>query len=270
MTGYTKLFGTIVASTIWREDKETKIVWITMLAMADKDGIVEGSIPGLADMARVTVSECQKALECLMSPDQFSRTKDHDGRRIEEVDGGWHLLNHAKYRAKMSADERREYFRIKKQEERASKKCQQMSNTVKDSQRHVPLVTHTEAEADTKAESIHGLLLPSKGEVLHPINVTLKEWLAYKKENGKSYKPRGWSHFLTANSKFHPSQVEAAILKSMAQGWSGIFPEKEKVIAHSVTPQVLTEEEAAKIADDEAKEAETHLEALRKKVLQPS
>ena len=47
MTGYTKLFGSIVDSTIWRESKETKIVWITMLAKANKEGIVEASLPGL-------------------------------------------------------------------------------------------------------------------------------------------------------------------------------------------------------------------------------
>jgi hypothetical protein len=108
MSGFTKLFGSIVNSTIWREDKETKIVWITMLAMADKDGLVEASFPGLADASRVSLEECRSALDKLMSPDEYSRTKDHEGRRIKEVDGGWVILNHAKYRHKMSEDYRKE------------------------------------------------------------------------------------------------------------------------------------------------------------------
>ena len=43
MPGYTKLFNSILASTIWRADDKTRIVWITLLAMADKHGIVEAS-----------------------------------------------------------------------------------------------------------------------------------------------------------------------------------------------------------------------------------
>lgn len=52
MSGYTKLFSSIIDSTIWRESKETKIVWITMLAKADRYGVVEASLPGLADAAK--------------------------------------------------------------------------------------------------------------------------------------------------------------------------------------------------------------------------
>ena len=48
MSGYTKLFNSILASTVWSEPNETRIVWITLLAMADKNGIIEGSVPGLA------------------------------------------------------------------------------------------------------------------------------------------------------------------------------------------------------------------------------
>lgn len=119
MHGYTKLFGSIVASTVWRESKETKIVWITMLAMSGRNGVVEGSIPGLADLARVSIVECEGALAALSAPDPYSRSKEASGRRIEAIDGGWRLINHAKYRAKMSADDRREYLRQKQAEHRA-------------------------------------------------------------------------------------------------------------------------------------------------------
>lgn len=128
MAGYTKLFNSILASTIWREGKETKILWITMLAMADKDGMVEASVPGLADMARLSVKETQIALGILESPDEFSRTKDHEGRRIEPVSGGWLVLNHATYRQKMDMDERREYLRLKKQESRDRQRQQCVNN----------------------------------------------------------------------------------------------------------------------------------------------
>jgi hypothetical protein len=105
MTGYTKLFGSILGSTIWREDPATKVVWVTMMAMADQDGIVEASIPGLASMANVTVEQTETAIRKFLAPDKYSRTPDHDGRRIEEIDGGWRLLNYEKYREKLSQEE---------------------------------------------------------------------------------------------------------------------------------------------------------------------
>jgi hypothetical protein len=115
--GYTKLFGSLITSTIWREDKDTKIVWVTMLAMANIAGQVEGTIPGLAAMANLTIPECEAALKKLMSPDPYSRTKDKEGRRIEEIDGGWVLINHAKYREKINTFDR-EYHAIKQREYR--------------------------------------------------------------------------------------------------------------------------------------------------------
>lgn len=108
MRGFTKLFGSIINSTIWREDDKTRLVWITMLAMAGRDGVVESSLPGLADAARVSIKECEAALVVLKSPDPYSRTKEHEGRRVEVCDGGWLILNHAKYRAKMTLEDRRE------------------------------------------------------------------------------------------------------------------------------------------------------------------
>lgn len=107
MSGFTKLFSTIVHSTIWRADMPTKVVWVTMLALADRNGHVLASVPGLADASRVTLDDCVAALKVLSEPDPWSRTKAFDGRRIEEIDGGWRLLNYQKYREYRDADERR-------------------------------------------------------------------------------------------------------------------------------------------------------------------
>lgn len=106
MTGYTKLFGSILDSSLWvNETKETRLVWITLLAMSDRHGEVSASIPGLAARAKVSIPEVETALAAFTAPDPYSRTKDFEGRRIEAIDGGWVLLNHAKYRAEMSEDD---------------------------------------------------------------------------------------------------------------------------------------------------------------------
>src|SRR5947208_2024472 len=106
VSGFTKLFSSLIFSTVWREEMHVKVVWITMLAMANRHGDVLASVPGLADAARVSLRQCREALTKLAAPDPDSRTKTHEGRRIADVDGGWRLLNYEKYRAIRDADER--------------------------------------------------------------------------------------------------------------------------------------------------------------------
>lgn len=115
---YTKLFQSILDSTVWQEPLAVKVVWITMLAMTDRQGRVSASVPGLARRAGVSLQECELALEKFRSPDPYSRTQDHEGKRIADIDGGWLLLNHEKYRSMMGLEERREYQRIKQAEYR--------------------------------------------------------------------------------------------------------------------------------------------------------
>lgn len=117
---YTKLFSSITESTVWGEPYPTRIVWVAMLAMADARGNVYGSVPGLARRANVTLQEVEQALESFRSPDAYSRTKDQDGRRIVDMDGGWHLVNHGKYGAVRNTDERREAKRQWDRENRPS------------------------------------------------------------------------------------------------------------------------------------------------------
>lgn len=78
-----------------------KIVWITMIALKDKNGFVECSVTGLARAAVVTVEQCREALEIFLLPDEDSKCKDNDGMKIEAVDGGWKVLGHERFQQKM-------------------------------------------------------------------------------------------------------------------------------------------------------------------------
>ena len=107
-TYFTKLFASITESSVWGEPAGTRLTWITLLAKCDQKGRVFAAVPGLARMANVSLEECEAALKCFLSPDRYSRTKEHDGRRIEEIQGGWRLLNYEAKRnghAALSADE---------------------------------------------------------------------------------------------------------------------------------------------------------------------
>lgn len=93
-----------------------------MLAMKDRDHMVRSTPKALSLFARVTELELQSALDAFSAPDPSSRTSEHDGKRIEPVEGGWLILNGEKYRKLLSAEERREYLRIKQAEFRKRKK----------------------------------------------------------------------------------------------------------------------------------------------------
>ena len=122
---FTKLFSSITESTVWCEPDSTRIVWITMLAMADSKGRVWGSIPGLANRARVTIEQCENALITFKSPDRYSRTPDNEGRRIEDITGGWALLNYLKHRAVKDELTVKESKRKWAERNRAAKKVDQ-------------------------------------------------------------------------------------------------------------------------------------------------
>lgn len=111
MDGFTKLFGSLISSTVWSYDDKTRLVWITMLAMKNGKHVVNSSVPGLANYARVSLEDCEKALEILKSPDKYSSSKEHDGRRIQEVEGGWLILNGEKYKARLTPESVLEYRR---------------------------------------------------------------------------------------------------------------------------------------------------------------
>ncbi len=126
---FTKLFASITESTVWCESDSTRLAWITMLAMADSRGRVWASVPGLANRARISVEAAREAITTFLSPDPDSRTPDNEGRRIEPIDGGWRLLNHGKYRAIRSSEERREYWREWKAAKRAGEREEQVNDS---------------------------------------------------------------------------------------------------------------------------------------------
>lgn len=177
MAGYTKLFSSIITSSIWQEDNATRIVWITMLATADANGLVEGAVPGLAHIARVDLDECQRALMRLQSPDPYSRTQDFDGRRIETTDGGWRILNYAYYREKGRTHGRteymREYQRQRRRREQQRKDVNNVNNvnTLSTAVNRCQPIAEAEAEAEANIETASAVSCPDpkKPSVRPPI-----------------------------------------------------------------------------------------------------
>jgi hypothetical protein len=116
-SGWTKLHSTILDSSVWQEPAHVRLVWITMLAMADADGVIEASIGGLAHRARVTREECVEALQRFLGPDPDSRDGT-TGERIEALTGGWLVLNHASYRDKQTHQQAATAERVRRHRQR--------------------------------------------------------------------------------------------------------------------------------------------------------
>ena len=224
---YTKLFNSIITSTIWTEDDKTRIVWITMLAMADKNGEIQGSVPGLARVAGVPTEDCRAALAKFMMPDLDSRTKDDEGRRIEEIDGGWAMLNHAKYRAMASDADRAEKAAIRqarkrKNDKEKSRDSHAQSRTVTPKSRQNP---QAEAEAEAEAEeykkkeeppNTQGGNSKSKGSIEELKAFSLK--IGLPETDGESmfhhWESNGWK-----NGSSPCKNWQSGIQKWKSQGW---------------------------------------------------
>ncbi|HVO12174.1 MAG TPA: hypothetical protein VMX54_15645 [Vicinamibacteria bacterium] len=104
----------ILTSSLWAQGTpEAFKVWSYLLFTADpRTGCVEDADPAIALHCGLTLEATTAALEWLMAPDQHSRTKDHDGRRIARLPaGGFVVLNYMSRAAKDYSTPRVQAFR---------------------------------------------------------------------------------------------------------------------------------------------------------------
>ena len=99
--GFAKLASGIVDSTIWMKPHDALRVWIALLAKSDSYGIVRIASPALAHQCFVTPERLDAIMHDFCSPDPDSRSPDHDGCRLQRIEGGWLIVNYLKYRDMM-------------------------------------------------------------------------------------------------------------------------------------------------------------------------
>ncbi len=153
--GYSKLHSSLVNSSLWCERDDVRILFITMLALANRDGHVYGSRAGIFRQANITFSDDKKdPFDQLMDEDLDSsdllRNPENQGRRIREIPGGFEIINYPYYRGLRNDDDRREQNRIA-QERFRNKHKEPKPKSAKVS-RHNPRSSHAEAEAISKEQ----------------------------------------------------------------------------------------------------------------------
>ena len=186
---YAKLWASILDSSVWSEPEGHRIVWITMLAMKDKDGFVGASVDGLARRANIDEERVQAALDAFLAPDPRSRNRNNEGRRIQVVPRGWLVLNHEYFQGLQDHEARRAYERNRKALQRR-----------RESPGHVP---DSWGHQETKCHLSYSVAVPV------PVDVPEEEstprakrlatnpefdrfWLAYDKKVGRAASERAW------------------------------------------------------------------------------
>jgi hypothetical protein len=238
MAGWTKLYSSIIHSTVWREDDHVRLVWITLLAMCDKNGDVESSIPGLADAARVSIDNCIDALDKLRLPDKFSRSVEFDGRRICDIDGGWCVLNYKKYRGQITADKIKEQTRERVAKYRAKQKQRNADCNAGNKKRYFNAQSDPDPDPDPEAEvldlpkcestynngstltdpcAFSGPKTSKKKQVGYPDDFE-KFWNAYPK-NRRTGKKLAFAEWKKATDK-PPVDEIVAKLEQLKQSWA--------------------------------------------------
>lgn len=102
MAGYTPIFDSVFRGSLCGKYPDLP-VWLVLLAMMERGGIVDAHPAHIARMSGIPQQDIEEAIGRFCEPDPESRTPDFDGRRLQPLEGrgfGWRVLNHDKYREK--------------------------------------------------------------------------------------------------------------------------------------------------------------------------
>lgn len=111
---YAKVFSQIFDSSI-ANDYALRHFFMDLLVLAESDGVVDMTQEAIAGRTRIPIDKVTEMLRQLEQPDKRSRTRKHDGRRIQRIDPkrdwGWKIINYLDYRDIRDENERKVYMR---------------------------------------------------------------------------------------------------------------------------------------------------------------
>lgn len=165
-----KIFESMYDGTL-ADNWQALVTFQQMIVLADEKGVVDMTPGSLARRTGIPLEIIKAGLAVLEAPDEYSRSPECDGRRIELLDEhrpwGWRVVNSKKYRDLSSREEKRAADRQRIAERRAQEKAGQedkpepeqpatesdMSQGVaecRDESQTVADVAHTDTDTDTK------------------------------------------------------------------------------------------------------------------------
>jgi hypothetical protein len=218
VSGYTPVFRSVFDGTLHGKWPQTG-VWLALLAMVDRHGQIDRSPQAIASDIGIDVPTLLSCIAEFCEPDVMSRTRDHDGRRLELIDPerpwGWKVLNHGKYRekARLESKNAREVEAGKNKERMDYRKTAGHRRSPPDTAADRPLKPNQTKQEKEGADApfVDGLD-PKAWEL----------WVAYRKEIRKPITKSGIPAAQKALAKYGADQA-GVVEQAMANGWRGLF-----------------------------------------------
>jgi hypothetical protein len=187
--------------------------------MVDRHGQIDRSPQAIASDIGIDVPTLLSCIAEFCEPDVMSRTRDHDGRRLELIDPerpwGWKVLNHGKYRekARLESKNAREVEAGKNKERMDYRKTAGHRRSPPDTAADRPLKPNQTKQEKEGADApfVDGLD-PKAWEL----------WVAYRKEIRKPITKSGIPAAQKALAKYGADQA-GVVEQAMANGWRGLF-----------------------------------------------
>jgi len=144
---YGKIFESMFDGTL-TEDWQALITFQQMIILSDADGVVDMTPSAITRRTGIPIEHINAGIVSLELDDPYSRTPDHNGKRIIRLDDhrpwGWFIVNHEKYKLIQNAEDKRQQARNRKRKQR-EKESQDVTPC------HAPsrMSRHTDTDTDT-------------------------------------------------------------------------------------------------------------------------
>jgi len=168
---YGKIFvqmyeGTLASKGPW----QALVTFQQFIVLANKHGEVDMTPEAISNRTTIPLEILKRGIGELEKPDLDSRTPAEEGRRIVRLSNvrswGWRIVNYDHYNKLRSEEERREYFRNYRRQERTAKREEtvnpvQSCSTVFNQVQHVtPVSVDVKEKPCVNLSGSHSLFLP--------------------------------------------------------------------------------------------------------------
>jgi len=198
---YIKFFQSILDSSLWGLDSETRIVFVTLLGMVDPDGIVRAALPGIARRANVSLEATEAAMTRFQEPDPYSRDPQEEGRRVVKEAEGWRLVTYFAYRERQPRSQQMANERVRKHRENKKQAAVASTEQVRE-------------EAQGELSRAATLCNTLKRDVT-PCNAEKQPETAKEEEEGEEYADNRRSDSASADSVSEVSESGAAYRREL-------------------------------------------------------
>lgn len=213
MSGYTPVFGSIYSGSLFGQWPAAAVM-ASILPLCDSQGRIDLHPRAIASMTGWPLALLEEGIAQLMEPDAQSRSQDAEGRRLVLLDPdrawGWQMVNFSAYRekARLMAKSAREVATG------ANRKRMNRPPVTAGDRRKSPVnapQTQTQTQTNKEEAAAPGL-----------DHEAWDRWFSYRTEIKKPIRPPSVEAAQKEMAALGPDQM-AAVEKSIASGWQGLF-----------------------------------------------